>query len=112
MTEPAERLTAVSAGLDEAGGTQPADVPADERLGEPDLLDQVPHGCVTAGKAANDPEPVDVGKGLVDDPQLAELVGLVDDRGEGRTDAGGRRQEGVSKGTKRVASTTVYINRS
>ena len=38
--EPAERLAAVAACLDEARGTKPADVPADERLREADLADR------------------------------------------------------------------------
>ena len=64
-------------------------MPADERLREPDLLDQIGDGCVAIREALNDAEPIDVGECLVDDPQLAELVGLVDDRRNGRTDSGG-----------------------
>ena len=88
-TEAARRLAAVPAGLDEPGGPQPADMPADERLGQPDFLDQVRHRRVAVREALDDAEPIDVGECLVDDPQLAELVGLVDDRGDGRTDPGG-----------------------
>jgi hypothetical protein len=75
--------------LDEPGCTQPADVPADEGLRQADLLDQVRDRGVAVREALDDAEPIDVGECLVDDPQLAELVGLVDDRGDGRTDPGG-----------------------
>ena len=56
------------------------------------------------GEAVDDPEAVDVGEGLVDDPQLAELVGLVDDRRNGRSDSGGRRGQGEDSevGTRRI----------
>jgi hypothetical protein len=64
-------------------------VPADEGLRQADLLDQVRDRGVAVGEALDDAEPIDVGECLVDDPQLAELVGLVDDRGDGRTDPGG-----------------------
>ena len=93
--EAAHRLAAVSARRDEPGGAQPADVPADERLRQPDLLDQVRHRRVAVREALDDAEPIDVGERLVDDPQLAELVGLVDDRSDGRTDAGGGGGQGA-----------------
>jgi hypothetical protein len=52
----------------------------------------------------------------VDDPQIAEILRLVDDRGEGGPDAGsGRGQWDVSVGSREVrgvTSTAVYINRS
>jgi hypothetical protein len=64
-------------------------VPADEGLRQADLLDQVRDRGVAVREALDDAEPIDVGERLVDDPQLAELVGLVDDRGDGRTDPGG-----------------------
>ena len=64
-------------------------MPAHERLRQADLLDQVRDRRVAVREALDDAEPIDVGECLVDDPQLAELVGLVDDRGDGRTDPGG-----------------------
>jgi hypothetical protein len=64
-------------------------VPADQGLGEPDLLDQIGDRCVAVREALDDAEPIDVGECLVDDPQLAELVGLVDDRCDGRANPGG-----------------------
>jgi hypothetical protein len=57
-------------------------VPADEGLRESDLLDQIRDGGVTARETSDDPKPIDVGEGLVDDPQLAQVLGLVDDRRE------------------------------
>jgi len=63
-------------------------VPADEGLRQPDLLDQVGDRRVTTGKAADDPQPVDVRERLVDDPQLAKVLGLVDDRRNRGADPG------------------------
>ena len=64
-------------------------MPADERLRQPDLLDQVRHRRVAIREALDDAKAIDVGEGLVDDPQLAELIWLVNDRSYGRTDPGG-----------------------
>jgi hypothetical protein len=69
-------------------------VPTDERLGQADLLDQIGHRRVPIGEALDDPESVDVGERLVDDPQLTELVGLVDDGRDGRADSGGGGGQG------------------
>lgn len=65
-------------------------MPADQGLRETDFLDEVGDGRVTAGQTPDDPKSIDVGQGLVDDPQLTEVVGLVDDRRKGRADAGSR----------------------
>ena len=103
----AERLAAAPARLDETGGPEAADVPAHERLREPDVLDQVPDRRVARREAADDPEPVDVGERLVDDAQLTQVIGLVDDRGERRANPGaGGAQARV------LASTRIYINGS
>ena len=64
-----------------------------------------------SARRAHDAEPVHVGEGLVDEPQLAQLVGLVDDGRDRAADAGrggGHGEVGLRSGT--VASTTVYIN--
>jgi hypothetical protein len=91
-------------------------VPADQWLRQPDFLDQVGDGGVAAGETPNDPQAVDVGEGLVDDPQLAKVLGFVDDRRKGRTNAGARGGQSVSPVgvglLRRVTSTAVYINRS
>jgi hypothetical protein len=109
----AQRFATVPACLDESGHAQPSNVPADERLGQPDLLDEIGHGCVTVRESLDDPEAIDVGERLVDEAELTELVRLVDNGSDGRPDSGGRGGQGfVSGGEVRVASTTVYINRS
>jgi hypothetical protein len=64
-------------------------VPAHERLRQADFLDEVGDRRVAVREALDDAEPIDVGERLVDDPQLAELIGLVDDRSDSRTDPGG-----------------------
>jgi hypothetical protein len=91
-------------------------MPADQRLRQPDFLDQVGDGGVAAGQSPDDPQAIDVGEGLVDDPQLTKVLGLVDDRREGRANAGargGQRVSPVGVGLLRgVTSTAVYINRS
>jgi hypothetical protein len=90
-------------------------MPADERLRQADLLDEIGHGGASPGQAPDDPQPVHVGEGLVDDPQLTEILGLVDDRGDGRANAGARgRQEAspVDVLVRAVTSTAIYINRS
>ena len=88
-------------------------MPADEWLGEPDFLDQIGDRSVAVREAFDDAEPIDVRERLVDDAQLAQLVGLVDNGSNGRanTGGGGGQEEGLREG-RRVASTTVYINRS
>ena len=48
-----------------------------------------------AGQALDDAQAVDVGEGLVEVAQLAQVIGLVDDRGDRRADAGGRGGQGV-----------------
>jgi hypothetical protein len=63
-------------------------MPADQRLRQAHLLDQIGDGGVAAGESPDDPKAIDVGKRLVDDPKLAKVLGLVDDRRKGRTNAG------------------------
>lgn len=86
-------------------------MPAHERLGQADLRDELGDRRRTGSEAADDPEPVDVGEGLVNDAQLAQLVGLEDGVREGAADAGGRGGQGRTLRLGAVASTTVYINR-
>ena len=65
-------------------------------------------------QAAEDPQAVHVGEGLVDEPELAQVLGLVDDGRDRAADAGGRGGHGVcrasAEGGVGVGSTTVYIN--
>jgi hypothetical protein len=88
-------------------------VPADERLREPDFLDQIGDGGVAVREAFDDAEPIDVGQRLMNDAQLPQLIGLVDNGSNGRanTGGGGGQEEGLPEG-RRVASTTIYINGS
>jgi hypothetical protein len=93
--EAAERLPAVSAGFDQPGGAEAADMPAHERLREADMLDEVGHAGVPEREALDDPEAVHVGERLVDDAELAEVLGCVGDGGERGPNSGpGRAQRG------------------
>jgi hypothetical protein len=88
-------------------------VPRDERLREPDLGDELGHGGLRNGKGTDDPQAVDVGERLVDETQLAQLVGLEDGVGDRAANAGGRRTQGERSGGvggAAVGSTAVYIN--
>jgi hypothetical protein len=64
-------------------------VPADERLREADLRDELGDRRGPGGESADDPQPVDVGERLVDDPKLAQLIRLEDGVREGASDASG-----------------------
>ena len=67
---------------------------------------------LAVGEAPDDAQPVHVGEGLVERAQVAQVVGLEDDRRDGRADAGGGRHGwvGTPGGGWGVASTTVDIN--
>jgi SAM-dependent methyltransferase len=72
-------------------------------LREANLRDELRDGRVGGGQPADDPQAIDIGEGLVDEPQLAQVVGLEDgvrdraaDVGAGGTqgwDSGGRRRQ-------------------
>ena len=79
------------------------------------MVDQLGHGGLALGEAADDPEPVHVGQRLVDEADRAQVVRLVDDRRDGRADAGGGGAQGKGSGCGRrddpgVGSMAVYIN--
>ncbi len=59
-------------------------MPRHERLRKADLLNEVGHRRVATREPLHDPQPVDVGEGLVERPQGTQLVGRVDDRGDRR----------------------------
>jgi hypothetical protein len=85
-------------------------VPADERLGQANFRDQLRDRSGPGGEPADDPQTVDVGKGLVDEAQLAEFVGLEDGVRDRAANAGGGGGQGALRWIG-VASTTVYSNR-
>jgi hypothetical protein len=62
------------------------------------------------GEDAHDAEPVDVGERLVDETQLAELVGLEDGVRDGGADVGAGGAQ-VDDSSAAIGSTAVYINR-
>jgi hypothetical protein len=106
----ADGLAAGPPRRDESRAPQPANVPRDERLGQADLGDELRDRRGTGGETPDDSQAVDVGECLVDEAQVAQLVGLEDGVGEGAADPGGRRRQG-SILDRAVASTAVYINR-
>jgi hypothetical protein len=60
------------------------------------VVDELGDRRCARGQALDDAQAVDVGEGLVEAAQFAQVVGLVDDRGDRRADAGGRGGQGVS----------------
>jgi hypothetical protein len=58
-------------------------------LGQADVLDELGDARGAGRQTLDDPEPVYVGQRLVEQADLAELVGLVDDRRDGGADPGG-----------------------
>ena len=111
--EAAQRLAAAPAGGHDARRAELAEVPADERLGQADVLDELGHGRRAVRQPLDDPQPVDVGQRPVEEADLAQLVGLVDDGRDGRADpGGGGAQETGSEGRRATdGSTRIYINR-
>lgn len=72
---------------------------AHERLAEADVVDELADAGRPVREAPDDPEPVDVGEGPVEGPDLAEVVGLVDDRRDRGAEPGGRRAQGGLRST-------------
>jgi len=87
--ELAEDLAADPPGLDDSGGLEARHVPAHERLTEPDGLDQIAYGSPPFGQPPHDAEAIHVRKRLVENAQLPQIVGLVDDRCDGCPDVRG-----------------------
>ena len=111
-----DRLASLPPRRHEPDLAQLAQVPRHERLGQPDVLDELRHGGRPVGQAADDPQPVGVGEHLVELAQLTQVVGDVDDRGEGAADSGAggghgvRRPAGVWGRFDAVGSTAIHIN--
>ena len=77
------------------------------------MLDELRDRGGTGRQAPDDPQPVDIGQGTVEQSDLAQLVGLVDDGRDGRADAGRRWAQGEAPGRReREGSTRIYINHS
>jgi len=81
-------------------------------LAEAHLGDELRDGRFAVRQAADDPQSVDVGEGLVDETQLAQLLRLEDGIGNGAADVGAGGAQGFTpRGWRRgVGSTAVYIN--
>jgi hypothetical protein len=109
-------LTADATRLDEAGDSEPPEMPRDERLAQPDALDELGDGRLALGEALDDAQAVHVRERLVDETQRAQVLWLVDDGRDGRADVcGGRCQMTLRMpGPDRVfavdGSTLIYIN--
>jgi hypothetical protein len=58
------------------------------------MVDQVRDRGLALREPAHDTQPVDVGQRLVDEADGAQVVGLIDDGRDGRTDAGSGRAQG------------------
>ena len=98
LAQAADRLAALAAGLDDARGAEAAEVPRHERLGEPDMGDELRDGRLALGQAADDAQAVHVGHDLVEGTQLAQVFGLGDGRGDRAADPGGRGGQGDDSG--------------
>jgi hypothetical protein len=88
-------------------------MPRHKRLRQPDLLDEVRNGRVRLGELLDDPQAVDVGERLVDDTELAEVLGLEDRICDRAADVrAGWTQVGrlVRPADRDLGSTGVYIN--
>ena len=75
-----------------------------------DLRDELGDGRLACGEAPDDPQPVDVGEGLVDEAQLAQLVRLDDGVGDRAANAGGRGAQGRCSGGERASHQRRFIS--
>jgi hypothetical protein len=95
VSQAADGLASVSARLDEARRTKSGQVPAHKGLRQADVLDQVRDARFPLGQAAHDPQAVHIREGPVHDLELAQVVRLVDDRGQRRTNSSGGGAQGT-----------------
>ena len=77
-------------------------MPGDERLAEADGVDQVADGGRSLAQPPHDAQAVHVRQRLVEDAQLAQVVGLIDDRGDGAPDVRWGRQNGWPRVSRAV----------
>ena len=108
--KPAHRFAADARRRHDARLAELADMPAHEWLRKPDVVHQLGHARLATGQPLHDAQPIDVGEGLVECTQRPKFIGLVDDRGDRRADAGGGGGQGRSPVGGAVASTAIYIN--
>ncbi len=87
--QPADRLATDPRGRDHARLAKLADVPAHQRLRQPDVVDELGDARLAASQPLDDPQSVDVRERLVERTERPKLVGLVDDRRDRGADAGG-----------------------
>ena len=73
-------------------------MPRDEGLRQSDLGDELGDGRFRDGENPEDPQPVDIGEGLVDQPKLAEVVGLEDRIRDRAADVGAGGTQGKVSG--------------
>jgi len=73
-TKRADRLAPDSTGRDEPGHPKALQVVAHERLGEPDMGDELSHARLASSETSNDAQSVHVSEGLVERPQVAEVI--------------------------------------
>lgn len=83
-------------------------MPGHQRLRQPDLRDELGDRRLAMREAPDDPEAVDVGEGLVDEAQLAQLLGLDDDVGDRTADVGAGGAQGNLRGDGRRINDGLY----
>jgi hypothetical protein len=88
-SELADDFTARPLRFDDSRSPEPTDVPGNERLAEADGVDKFAHRGGALGQPSDDTKAVYVRERLVKDAQLAQIVGLVDDRGDGAPEVRG-----------------------
>ncbi len=109
-----DRFSAGAARLDQTGQTQLAQMPRDERLAEPDVVDELGDRRLTLREPPHDSQAIHVRQGLVNQSNGAEILGLVNDRGDRGPDTSRRRAQerlrSVAAAIQGVGSMEVYIN--
>jgi MFS family permease len=87
-------------------------VPRHERLAQADLIDELRDTGVAMREALHDSEAIHVGKRLVDQAQRAQLIGWIDDGGDGGPDVGGRGGQGsFSEATDQSGFISIWVDR-
>ena len=59
---------------------------ADQRLRQSNMGDQLRDAGLAVSKSPDNPQAIDVGQGLVEGPEFAQVLGLEDDRSNGRAE--------------------------